>query len=123
LRRYLTPEADLGEGGQRAPGILLLDQEVDVVVDRLAAAGVHREAAGEAERDAGLLQLERRPFEGGDQRLALLGNGHRTGHTRWWARPTQHRVLPRLMGVLRRGASTGYKRDFSRPVGRAAGRR
>src|SRR6185437_7267968 len=76
FRGYLGPEADRLQRAQRPLGVLFLDEEVDVVVDRLAAPRVHGETTGQAERDLAALELGGRAIQGGDEGLMILGNGH-----------------------------------------------
>src|SRR5262249_18355744 len=83
--------------------VLLFDQEVDVVVHRPAAAGVHREAAGKRERDVHPLEVVRHPLECLDERVLVLRYRH-------------HRLIPRRsQGQAKEGPPSNALRGIGDP--------
>jgi hypothetical protein len=60
-------ETDAGEFLERSGLVLLADEEIDVVIAGVPSVRVHREAAAEGERDLGLFEHGRYPFQRVDQ--------------------------------------------------------
>ena len=79
-RLLVAPEPRCGQHVQRPRHVLLVQREVGVVLGPGAAAGVHRPAAAERERDLRPLELHRRLLHGLQQ--VGVGRRHRRGRRR-----------------------------------------